>query len=391
MDRIAAIQQALRDAHLDGWLFYDHHNRDLIGYRILGLDPAKMTTRRWYYFIPAEGAPRKLCHSVEPRRLDDLPGEKTIYLAWQQMQQLLRETLGGAKRVAMQYSPNCLIPYISLADAGTVELVRSYGVEVISSADLVQRFEAHVDEAAYRTHVEAGRRMHAILEATFAEIGRRVAAGTPTEYELQQFMLEQYRAHGMAWGEPPIVAANAHAGDPHFEPRPDNTVPIRRGDRVLIDLWAKLAEPRAVYFDITWMGFVGREPPADYVRVFEIARDARERALALVEERMAKGQPLHGWEVDQACRAPIEAAGYGANFVHRTGHSIGEEVHGNGVNIDNLETKDERLIVPGALFSIEPGIYFADFGVRTEIDAYVTERREVLVAGPRQMAIVTIG
>lgn len=390
MDRIAAIQQALRAAHLDGWLFYDHHNRDIIGYRILGLDAAKMTTRRWFYFIPAEGPPRKLCHSVEPKRLDALPGDKQIYLPWQQMQQRLKETLGGARRVAMQYSPNCLIPYISLVDGGMLELVRSFGVEVISSADLVQKFEANVDETAFQSHIEAGRRMHAILGETWAEIGRRLAAGTPTEYEIQQFMLERYRAHQMAWGEPPIVAVNAHAGDPHFEPRPDNTVPIRRGDRVLLDLWAKCDEPHSIYYDITWMGFAGTDVPADYATVFGIARDARERAVSFIEERLAAGQPLAGWEVDQACRAHIEAAGYGQYFVHRTGHSIGEEVHGNGVNIDNLETKDERLLVPGALFSIEPGIYLEDFGVRTEIDGYISADRKLVIAGPRQMDIVRI-
>jgi Xaa-Pro aminopeptidase len=389
MDRIAAIQQALREAHLDGWLFYDHHNRDIIGYRILGLDSSKMTTRRWFYFIPATGEPRKLCHSVEPKRLDALPGAKQIYLPWQQLQALLKETLGGARRVAMQYSPNCLIPYISLVDGGMLELVRSYGVEVVSSADLVQQFEASVDESAYASHVEAGRRMHAVLDETWAEIGRRVTAGAPTEYELQQFMLERYRAHNMAWGEPPIVAVNAHAGDPHFEPKPDNTTPIRRGDRVLIDLWAKIDEPKSVYFDITWCGFVGPEPPPDYVALFAIARDARERAVSFIEERLATGQPLAGWEVDQACRAHIEAHGHGPHFVHRTGHSIGEEVHGNGVNIDNLETKDERLLVPGALFSIEPGIYLPDTGVRTEIDGYIGADRKLRIAGPRQRELLT--
>jgi Xaa-Pro dipeptidase len=389
MDRIAEIQQALREAGLDGWLFYDFHNRDVIAYRILGLDPAKMTTRRWYYFVPAVGEPRKLCHSVEPHRIDALPGEKLIYLPWQQMQSLLRETLGSARRVAMQYSPNCIIPYVSLADAGTVELIRSFGVEIVSSADLVQRFEAHVGETGHTSHVEAGRRLHQVLTATWAEIARRIGSRA-TEHDIQQFMIGEFQRLGLSSSSPPIVAVNAHAADPHFEPRPDNTVAIRPGDRVLVDLWAKLAEPGSIYYDITWMGYVGSDPPEEYVRVFTIARDARDRAVALVEERMAKGEPLHGWEVDRACRAHIESHGYGNYFVHRTGHSIGEEVHGNGVNIDNLETRDDRLIVPGTLFSIEPGIYLPEFGVRTEIDCYVGPSREVTIAGPRQMEIVTI-
>ncbi|MBI4861079.1 MAG: M24 family metallopeptidase [Candidatus Riflebacteria bacterium] len=390
MERLGAIQEALREAQLDGWLFYDFHNRDVISYRILGLDLSRMTTRRWYYFIPATGAPRRLCHSVEPHKLDQLPGEKKIYLSWQSQHQLLKESLAGARRIAMQYSPNCLIPYVSLADAGTVELVRSFGVEVVSSANLVQRFEAHVSETAYMTHVEASRRMHALLDATFARIGERVKAGAPTEHEIQQFMLDQYRAHDLTFSDAPIVAVNAHASDPHFEPRPDNTVAIKRGDRVLIDLWAKLNKPGSIYFDITWMGYVGDDVPARYAEVFGIARDARERAVALVEERMSKGRPLAGWEVDQVCRAHIEAHGLAQYFVHRTGHSIGEEVHGNGVNIDNLETRDDRFIVPGTLFSIEPGIYLPEFGVRTEIDCYVDADRKVRIAGARQSEIVKI-
>jgi Xaa-Pro dipeptidase len=391
MDRIAEIQQALRAAQLDGWLFYDFHNRDLISYRILGLDEKKMTTRRWYYFVPATGEPRKLCHSVEPHRIDALPGSKLIYLPWQQMQALLKETLGGARRVAMQYSPNCLIPYVSLADAGTVELVRSFGVEVVSSADLVQRFEAFVGDEAFATHLEAGKRMHAVLDATWAEIARRVKAGAPTEYEIQQFMLEQYRAQGMAWHDAPIVAVNAHAGDPHFEPRPDNTVPIKPGDRVLLDLWAKVDAPGAIYFDITWCGFVGPDVPEDYARVFGIARDARDAAVKLIEDRIAAGQPVCGWEVDQAARDHITAQGYGNNFVHRTGHCIGEEVHGNGANIDNLETKDERLLVPGVCFSIEPGIYLeGDMAVRSEINVFITPSGSVEVAGTAQKDLVLI-
>lgn len=390
MDRIAEIQQALRAAQLDGWLFYDFHNRDIIAYRILGLDVAKMSTRRWYYFVPAQGEPRKLCHSVEPHRLDALPGGKKIYLPWQQMQALLQETLGDAKRVAMQYSPNCQIPYVSMADAGTVELVRSFGVEVVSSADLVQRFEAYVDAKGFETHLEGGRRMHQILDATWAEIARRVKTGAPTELEIQQHMLELYAKHGMKWNDKPIVAVGPHAADPHFEPRPDNTVPIKAGDRVLIDLWAKIDAPGAIFFDITWMGYVGSDVPEDYAKVFAIARDARDAGVKLIEERVAAGTPIAGWEVDRVVRAHIESKGYGQYFVHRTGHCIGEEVHGNGANIDNLETKDERRLVPGTLFSIEPGIYLPEFGVRTEIDCYVSTKNEVIVTGPRQREIVAI-
>jgi len=390
VERLSSIQEALQEARLDGWLLYDFHNRDQISYRILGLDSGKMSTRRWYYFIPSRGEPRKLCHSVEPHKLDGLPGEKKIYLAWQKQHELLREMLSGSRRVAMQYSENCLIPSVSLADAGTVELVRSFGVEVVSSADLVQKFEAAINDRDFSSHLEAGRRVHAVLDETFAQIGRCVKGAGATEFEIQRFMLDRYREQGLVWGDPPIVAVNVHASDPHFEPRQDNTVTIKPGDRVLIDLWAKLSGPRAIYFDITWMAYVGENVPEDYARVFSIAREARDRAVSLVERRMESGELLRGWEVDQVCRSHIEAHGYGPYFVHRTGHSIGEEVHGNGVNIDNLETRDDRLIVPGTLFSVEPGIYLPEFGVRTEIDCYVDANRQVRIGGPRQAEIVRI-
>jgi len=384
-----AIQQALRESRLDGWLFYDFHNRDLIGYRILGLDPTKFTTRRWYYYIPAQGEPKKLVHSIERGRLDPLPGEKLIYLPWPQQHQLLREILKGAKRVAMQYSPMNAIPYVSLVDAGTIELVRSFGVEVVSSADLVQRFEARLSNEAFRTHLEAGKAMHTIVDAAFQEIGQRIHAGQKTtEYDLYQWMRAKYDEHGVVAPEGPIVAVNAHASDPHFEPTAENTVEIKEGDFVLIDLWAKLDRPGAVFFDITWVGYAGRTVPEKYTSVFEIVRGARDAAVDFLQKKFAAGETVYGWQVDDVTRGFIKGKGYGEYFIHRTGHSIGEEVHGNGVNIDNLETKDERRIVPGCLFSIEPGIYLPEFGVRSEINVFISENNEVIVTGPRQTEVL---
>jgi len=389
------IQEAIREQGLDGWLFYDFANRDPFAYRILGL-PDKHTARRWYYFIPAQGEPVRIAHHVEPTKLDTLPGRKIMFLRWQEMHAALKDALRGAKKVAMQYSPDCTIPYVSLVDAGTVDLVRKCGVEVVSSADLVQRFEARVDETGWKTHVEAGDSMHAILQATWKEIGKRVGRGErPTEHAIQQWMLELYKEHGMQWDNmAPIVAVNGHAGDPHFDPTPENTVPIRKGDKLLIDLWAKKAKPGAIYYDITWVGFVGDGAiPDKYREIFTVVRDARDKALALVQERVKARQELFGWEVDDACRGHVVSKGYGEFFRHRTGHSIGQEVHGAGVHIDNLETQDRRKVVPGTLFSVEPGIYLAaeaDMGVRTEIDPYVSLNGEVRVHGPIQRELVRI-
>lgn len=388
------IQGALREAGLDGWLFYDFLGRDPIAYRILGL-PQGHAKRRWYYYLPAKGEPTRLVHAVEAKKLDALPGAKVVYRSWQELHQALKEMLRDVRRVAMQYSPLSRIPYVSTADAGTVELVRTCGVEVVGSADLVQQFEALVSPEAFATHEEAGHEMHRILKETWDEIGVRTRKGeTFTEYEAQQAILRRFRLGGLTSdGDGPIVAVRGHAADPHYEPTPDAAAPIRPGDSVLIDLWARLDRPESIYYDITWCGFVGENPPDAYEKVFRLACTARDAALAFVRDTLAAGRPLHGWEIDKVCRGQIEAAGYGEWFVHRTGHSIGTEVHGNGVNIDNLETQDDRRVVRGCLFSVEPGIYLPheDMGVRTEIDVYVNEACEAVVIGPIQKDLVLVG
>jgi Xaa-Pro aminopeptidase len=390
---LEAIQQALRDAGLDGWLFYDFHNRDAIAARILKMDTSRFASRRWYYFIPAFGEPQKLVHRIEPWRCDHLPGRKLVYLPWQQQQSLLAGMLGPSRRVAMQYSPNNAIPYVSIVDAGTVELVRSFGVEVVSSADLVGRFEAHLSMDDWTSHQEAGAVMHMVKDEAFREIARRMRAGAPPrEVEIQRFMQQLMRDGGMQWDDGPIVAVNEHAADPHFEPTEENSVAMKEGDLVLLDLWAKKAAPGSIYYDITWMGYIGREVPARIEKIFQAAAGARDTAVQLVRDRFSAGIPLHGWEVDDACRAVVTAAGYGDAFTHRTGHNIGEEVHGNGVHIDNLETKDERTIIPGTCFSIEPGIYLEHekLGFRTEIDVFVTDEGAVEISGPIQAAVIPI-
>jgi len=391
--QIARIQEELRAAGIDGWLLYDFHNRDAIAYHVLGMDYGKFTSRRWFYWIPADGEPLKLAHKVEPTKLDKLPGEKRLYLSWRELHAGLKELLGPARTVAMQYSPLANIPYVSTIDGGTVDLIRSLGYEVVSSAGLVQTFQAVLDEAAYHSHLAAGERVQRIKDEAFALVGERLRAGaTLTQYDLQQFIVRRFGEEGMTcMGEYPIVGTNEQPADPHFEPTPANARPIRQGDTLLIDLWAKLDQPGAIFYDITWCGFVGSAPPPKYVEIFHVVRDARDAALAFIRDRYAKGEKLCGWEVDDACRSVVEKAGYGPYFLHRTGHSIGEKVHGNGVNIDNLETRDERELVPGICFSIEPGIYLeGEMAVRSEINVFITPAGKVEVAGAIQRELVLI-
>jgi Xaa-Pro aminopeptidase len=337
---------------------------------VLGVNPHRHVTRRWYYFIPADGDPRGIVHRIEAGMLDSLPGEKLKYSSWQEQHARLAEVTKGAKRIAMQYSPRCAVPYVAMVDAGTVELVRDLGVEVVTSAELIQEFEACLNEAQFATHMEAGRRVDRVCAGAFRFIAEKLFSGVD-ELAVRDWVLAEFRNAGLATDSGPIVGVNAHAGDPHYEPRPETNVPIRPGDLVLLDMWAKLDQPGAVYYDITWTGFCG-EAPEEICAVFEVVRDARDRAIEKVAQAVAASEEIRGYEVDDAARAWIQAKGYGDRFVHRTGHSIGEEVHGTGANMDNLETHDDRRILPGALFSVEPGIYLEGFGIRSEVNVFVS-------------------
>ena len=378
------IQEALRERGLGGWLFCDFHSRDQLAYRILGLDATKMTTRRWFYFIPARGEPKKLVHSVEKGRLDSLPGSKLVYLPWEQLHAFLKRTLGKPKKIAMQYSPKNNIPYVSLVDAGIIELVKSFGHKIVTSADLVQMFEAVISEEGYRLHKEAGVLVDRIRAEAFQRIRDAIAAQDGlTEYDLQQFIVQRFKENGLVTDDPPIVGTNEHPADPHFEPTPSNARPFKPGDTVLIDLWAKKNMQGAIYYDITWVGFIGDAPSPKYAETFSVVRSARDAAVEFVKRKFADGEKCYGWQVDDVCRSVVKKAGYGKFFVHRTGHSIGEEIHGNGANMDNLETRDERRIIPQTSFSIEPGIYLpGKFGVRSEIDLFISKLGEVIVTGP---------
>ena len=390
---IQAIQKALAQENVDAWLFYYFHENDPLALRILSLhDGDHHFTRRWFYLIPKEGQPRKLVHRIEESALDSLPGEKLVYLGWKQLEEQLKKTLADCKKVAMQYSPRNAVPYISRVDAGTLELVKSYGVDVVSAADLVSRFEAVWSEAQLATHITACTNLKNIVFEAFQKIKTTLSSGEKiNEYQVQEFIWQRFEQLGMVSNSRPIVAVNEHSGLPHYQPDEHNHSPINDGDFVLIDLWAKLKEPfDATYADITWTGFVGKTVPDKYKEIFTVVSGGRDAALNLVKERVDKGQTLYGWEVDEACRQFIIEKGYGDYFIHRTGHSIGLEVHANGANMDNLETREERRVLPNTCFSIEPGVYLKEFGIRSEIDVYVGDGKVVVAASPIQEEVIPI-
>jgi Xaa-Pro aminopeptidase len=390
---LAAIQSALRENKVDGWLFYDHHHRDPLAYSILGLDPNAHVTRRWYYFIPADpkAEPRKLVHRIESGRLDTLPGAKSVYSSWQELELQLQTLLRGATRIAMQYSPRNTIMYVSMVDAGTVELLRSFGKEPVTSADLVSHFEAVLTDAQLSTHYVAQRAVDEVLDAAWKEIGARARSGGATEYAIVQFLQEGLRRNDLIWEHGPNVSAGPNSADSHYEPTAANSRAIRSGDFVLIDIWGKLThDPAAVWYDITWTGVVDREPTEREQLIFATVRNARDASIQAVQKAFAKNQPIAGWQADEAGRSLIVKAGFGDAFTHRTGHNIGIELHGNGAHLDNLETHDERLILPNTCFSVEPGLYFpGEFGVRSEVDM-IARKGKAEVTGRIQTELVRI-
>jgi len=389
---IESLQRALQQDRLDGWLFYSFRGSDPIAENILRLDNAKFTTRRWFYFLPAKGTPQKIVHAIETGTLDSLPGDKHIYLPWQQLHQLLRDALKGVKKVAMQYSPLNAIPYISRVDAGTIELIRSFGVDVVSSADLVQVFEAVWTEEQLQTHLYAARHMREIVDEIAKEVRRRVQTNAgATEVEVQQFILQEYERRDLTAGHPPIVAINAHSADPHYAPNLEDNLPMRKGDFLLVDMWSKRKVSHAVYDDITWTFFIGDAVPAEHQKIFNIVRDGRDASIKAAQKRYPAGEILYGWQIDEEARQSITKAGYGEYFLHRTGHSIHEEVHGNGANIDNLETQDSRRLLQGTCFSIEPGVYLkGNFGVRSEVDMYLSDKEAIVTGLPIQTEVIPI-
>jgi Xaa-Pro aminopeptidase len=386
---IQGIQADLRAAKMAGWLFYDFRGRDPIAHRILQLPPG-MRTRRWFYFVPAKGTPKKLVHKIETESLAALPGETLYYAGQDELRKNLAKLLKGAKTVAMQYSPKNEIPYVAMVDAGTVELVRGAGAKVVSSADLVQKYEACWSAAQLESHRTAGAAIDRIVGGAFVLAARSVREKkTLTEYDLQQWILKEFEAAGVWTEQGPDVAVGAHASDPHYGPAKENSSPIREGDLLLLDVWGKMKTPGSVYYDITWVGYLGAKVPEKFTKVFKVVREARDKAVELIRSNVAAGKPIQGWQVDKAARSVVEKAGYGKYFFHRTGHNIGETVHGNGVNMDGLETHDVRHLIPRTCNSIEPGIYLPEFGIRSEVDVYVDEK-EANVTGAVQSEILAL-
>jgi Xaa-Pro aminopeptidase len=374
---LPALQAALAEQELDGWLLYDFHGQNPTAVNALGL-AGHMLTRRWFYLVPRTGEPVALVHAIEVGSFPkEIAGARRSYASWQSLRAELGALLGGLgprARIAMEYFPEGAIPYLSRLDAGTLELIRTYGVEVVSSGELVQLFLCRWDAAQVESHRRALAGIDGAKDAAFARIGEAQRRGeTILETDVQRFLMERFAADGLETDHPPIVAVNGHAGDPHYEPSERTPTPIRRGDLVLIDLWARGTGPRDVYADITWVGFCGDDPPAKLREIFEVTARARDAGLATVEGAFRDGKTLEGWQVDRAVRDVIAAAGYGDHFVHRTGHSIDTRVHGDGANLDDLETHDTRRLVPGLAFSIEPGIYLPGegLGVRSEIDVFL--------------------
>jgi Xaa-Pro dipeptidase len=388
---IGAVQQALAAEGLDAWLLYDFHGSNPVSYRLAGMGEAgHLATRRWFYLIPRAGEPQALVHAIERYNLDHLPGSKTIYAGRAQLQAGLANLLGGVKRVAMEYSPNCAIPYVSRVDAGTIELIRALGVDVVSSGDLIQQFEARWNDAAIATHRTASEKLYRIKDQAFAEVARRLRAGVATtEYDIQQKMVGWFKDEGLISDSAPCVSAQENAGNPHYLATATTHRVIRKDELVLLDLWGKLDQPDSVFADITWIGFTGANIPDRMAKAFAAICGARDAAVDTVQDAASAGRDVRGYEADQAARRVLIEAGYEDAILHRTGHSLGENVHGNGAHLDDYETHDERRLLPGSGFTIEPGLYFKDFGVRTEINM-VWAAGGPEVTGPRQKAILSL-
>ncbi len=388
---LQATQSAIQEFGMDGWLLYDFRGINYLAARIAGIPDDDLGSRRWLYYVPSSGEPKKLVHAVEPRMLDHLPGEKTVYLKWQELESGIKNMINGDKKIAMEYSENAGNPYVSRVDAGTLELVRSLGFEVVSSGNLIQYFEARFSDEQWELHLEADKLNQQAFEMAWQTIAEHTRAGNElSEFGLQQTVMDFYHANNMTTYHAPIVGVGPNSGNPHYSPQPGSDLQIKEGDFVLLDMWAKMNVPNGVYTDLTKVGFVAADVPQKYNDIFKIVADARDAGIQFTRDAFSNGQTLYGWQVDHAVREVIEQAGYGQYFNHRTGHNIGKETHGNGAHMDNLETREDRTVIPRTCFSIEPGIYLEDFGVRSEVDVYISPDKQVIVTGGLQTEVLPI-
>lgn len=391
-EKIGRIQQALREQQLDGWLLYDFRRSNDLACHFLEISSSTLLTRRLCYWIPQSGEPIKIVSSIEPYHLDHLPGKKLLYSSWQEFEEVVNLVVSGRHRIAMEYSPRNAIPYVSKVDGGTLDIVRSLGVDVISSADLLQLFKGILTPEQVESHFKAAEALDCIAAQTWAHIRSCLNKGYPlTEYDVQQWILAQMKSLEMVTEGDPICAVNAHSADPHYIPTQTKAQIIQQGDFILIDLWCKQSKEQSIYADITRVGVANKQPSEKQEKIFQIVRQAQQAATDLVEQRFAQNISVEGWEVDQIAREVITKAGYGKFFNHRTGHNIDTRDHGAGTHLDNLETHDNRRLLPGTCFSIEPGIYLpGEFGVRLEYDIYVHQNGKIQVTGGIQSALVTL-
>ncbi len=374
MKNLSEIQNGLMELGLDAWLLYDFRGINPIAENVAGVAESHLT-RRWFCLIPVRGEPKWLVHRIEKSTFITVRGQITVYASWQELQANLKSLLSDVKNVAMEYSPNGVLPYISRVDGGTLEWLSSFDITVHTSSELAQRVEARLNREQILSHQSAARSVLSAKDSAFTWIGMQLSNGKKiSEYDVQQFLLQKFEEAGLVTDYPPIVAVNANSSNPHYSPSASDTSPIQIGDFILIDLWAKQKTPDAVFADTTWVAYAGASVPSQYAEIFEILKEARDRGVAFIREKWETTEPVHGYAVDDCVRGYIREKGYGQFFIHRTGHNIGTVVHGNGVNLDNLEMRDERALIPGVCFSIEPGIYLTDFGVRTEIDVLLGER-----------------
>ena len=389
--QLNSMQNAIQEFGFDGWLLNDFRGLNVLALRVLGISESEIGSRRFFYFIPAQGDPVKLVHRIESTALDHLLGKKIVYLTWQELHDGLKAMLGGSQQVAMEYSPENANPYISRVDAGTVELVRRFGAEVVSSGNLIQSFEARWTDEQWELHLQADELNRAAFDEAWRLIADRLRSGKSIrETEVQDFVMDYYARHGMTTYHPPIVGVNANSGDPHYSPAPGADSEIKVGDFVLLDMWAKMDVSEGVYSDLTKVGFIGETVPEKYKTVFDIVAAARDAGIDCARCAFAEGRELQGWEVDRATRQVIEDAGYGEYFIHRTGHNIGTETHGNGAHMDDLETKEDRLVLPRTCFSIEPGISLEEFGIRSEINVFIYTDAKVHVTGGIQTEVTPV-
>ncbi|MDX2117790.1 MAG: M24 family metallopeptidase [Planctomycetota bacterium] len=375
MKNLAQVQSFMRERGIDAWLIYDFRASNAVLARVL---PGKRwTTRRVYLWIPSSGEPEVLAHHIDASQFESGPVKTTRYLTWPEIRTWLAARTAGLTRVAMEYAPGCTLPVVSIADAGTVEMVRSLGVEVVSSADLIQYHVARWSAEAIANHAIAAGKTSQIMQDAFAKIRHHLASGAAlNEYQMQQFILARFAEEGMEYNGEPICAVNGHSGDPHFEPTaaaassPESQ--IKNGDWILIDLWARLPGEDNIFSDITWVGFAGSSVTGKHRAVFDAVKRARDASVKLAQTEWRARRKIQGWQLDDAARLEIIRSGFETGLRHRTGHSLspGPLVHGYGVNLDNLETHDTREILPGLGWTVEPGIYGSDFGVRLELNMF---------------------